>query len=155
MKKELSNVEYCTQTIELFKTLEQGFFEAAERLSRIYEHRLYEPKWEAWEDYLDDAKITPSSASKLIKIHQVLVQGYGIQKKQLVSIGKENAYELSLIVKSKDDALDWLEKGKTLLPGHMRVALREARTGVPQTGCEHKNGIKLFFCPKCHLRERI
>ena len=156
MTKEISkNYDYCKQTINLRNTLEQGFLVLAERLHKIYENKLYEGGWDDWRDFLEDIKFDNVTASKLIKIHQMFVLEYGIPKKMLLAVGREIAYELTGVVKSKEDAMQWLEKGGDLRREDVRIALKEHKTGIPMEACHH-DFYTLKVCRKnCGYREII
>ena len=145
---KLTNTDYCEATISLRNTIEEGFCVLGERLHKILEGKLYEPKWESWQEFLEDLRIRPDVASKLIRIYQVLILEYKLSPKKIYTVGTEIAYDITRVVKSKEEAVEWLEKGETLRLGDVRIAIKEKKTGVTQADCRH-NFYVLRVCFKC------
>lgn len=154
MNEIITSQDYCLETIKLRDTLEQGFLVLAERLHRIYEGKLYEGQWSDWGEFLEDIRFDNVTASKLIKIHQVFVLEYHIPRKMLSTVGREICYELTGVVKSKEDAMQWLEKGDSLRREDVRIAMKEQKTGIKQVDCQH-DFYTLEICRKCGLKHTI
>jgi len=146
--------KYCLQTIELRNELENGFLVLAERLHKIFEQKLYASKWEDWDSFLEEMKINRTTASKLMRIHQVFVLEYKLPPKKIALMGRELAYDILRVSDNKKDAVEWLEKGADLRVSDVRVALNEKLNGVTQLECRH-DFFTLKVCHKCGYKEII
>lgn len=152
MKDIKKHADFCQQTINLRNVIEMGFLELGERLHKILEGKLYEGNWDSWADYLEDLKLTPASASKLIRIHQVFVLEYKFSKKQIAAVGKEVSYDLTRVVKTRKEAEEWLDRGQDLRLDDVRIAIKEHKSGVMQVDCHH-NWVNLRRCVNCNVYE--
>jgi hypothetical protein len=85
--------QFVRDTIALVRDMETAFFELGERLYKIREEKLYEDSYETFQEFLDDAHINKSMASKLAKIHEVYILNGGKEPQTLVGVGYSNLYE--------------------------------------------------------------
>jgi hypothetical protein len=157
MTNLLIKKEYCEETIRLKENIEMSFLELGERLMRIRDERLYENNWEAFEDFLMEVKISNGTASKLINIYQRFVLEYKIPLKKLASAGGWSVVAECLpLIKSKDEALEWLEKAGFMTQTDIRREMKEAKTGIMMKDCDHDwEYISFRTCSKCSLKERV
>jgi hypothetical protein len=149
--------EYCEETIRLKENIEVAFLDLGERLMRIRDERLYENNWDAFEDFLMEVKISSGTASKLINIYQRFVLEYKISTKKIALAGGWSIVAECLpLVKTKDEALEWLEKAGFMTQTDIRREMKEAKTGIMMKDCEHDwTYIKFRTCEKCSLKERV
>lgn len=153
MKNKLSNYNFCLSVLELKKELEVLFLTLGEKLLKIRSENLYESQWESFEDYLDEIKMSPSVASRLISVYSKLILEWKIKPELIANAGGwSNAYEIVKVSPTKEDAIKWLEESKDRMPRDTKIMLREAKTGIKQEDCKHEDTYKLTICRKCGLK---
>lgn len=134
--------EFCKQTLELKQNIEVTFLEFGARLSYIKSNDLWKSQWESWEYYLEEAKLSPATASKLINIYEKFVVEYQIQPKDIaIAGGWSSVSEVLPMVKDKVSALEWLNKVATLTRKDLRDEMLEKKTGIPQSSTEYDDDV--------------
>lgn len=153
MANETKNYEYCNDTINLKRSIEGTFMVLAEHLSNIKAQSLYLPAWSSWEEYVNELKMSTNMVNKLIQMHEMLVLEYSIPTKQVIAAGGWTVIaDLLPIIKTKAQAVEWLEKAKTLTRDDLRKEMKEAKSGVQMSSCKHKNTYTIVVCRDCGLK---
>jgi hypothetical protein len=145
----LSNLNFCHDTLELKGTIENSFLVLGERLLKIRTERLYEPQWQAFDEYVNEMKMSEASANKLISIYQKFILEYKIPSNLLTLAGGWAVVAEILPVVTKDTVKDWLNKATVLSRQDLRKEVKEARTGIDMSKCEHKNFYTIRCCRDC------
>lgn len=152
---KLSNYNYCQKVIELKKNIEIAFLTLGEYLYNIREKHLYESQWGSFSEYLDEIKMADSVASRLIKVYTKLILEYQIEPEKIAQAGGwSNAYEIVQLSPTKEKAEDWLDEVAIKMPKDIKIALREAKSGIKEEECEH-DLYTIRCCRKCSYKERI
>jgi len=152
---KIQGYDYCQETISLKIKLETGFLLLGERLKKIRDGFLYQPQWESFDIYLDEIKIDPATASKLITIYTKFVLEYGIAPEEIAAAGSwSNAYEISTVAKTKEDVTRWLEESKDRTPKDTKIELRKVKTGKDPDNCKHE-WVSIRYCSHCNTKEKI
>lgn len=153
MAKTNKDLEYCKDALTLKTSLEEGFLRLGEYLLNIKEKSLYEPNWASWEEYSIELKMSQNSINKLIQIYQTLVLNHGIPEKKIVDAGGWSVIaDLLPVIKSKEDAEEWLTKAKELTREDLRKELTEEKTGLPMKDCRHRNTYTIVVCRDCGIK---
>ncbi len=154
---EKKNHEYCLDTIEAGKKTEETVMALAERLHRIRQLNLYTPSWDSFEEFCMEIKnLSYKSIMKLIDIHETFVLKYKLAPEKIAEAGGWTVIaELLPVIKTKEDAIHWLERAKTAPREHLRQDVREARRGIPQGTCSHKNYVVLHKCKDCGFTHAV
>lgn|SRR3990167_6076352 len=162
MDKRLAqvNFSYCEETIKLKTDLELTYLELASRLHKIQSERMYEPNYDDFGDFLEDIKLSPSVATKMVKVWETFVLKFKVPLKKIADAGGVyQAYEVIKFVDSRKSAEEWLLKAKTFSRADLRKDKLEAITGIDMATCKHKDRtiIKFWRCNKCgdtgHIHE--
>jgi hypothetical protein len=151
--KQLKALDYCNETIILKEQLEEGFVMLGARFLQIRDQEMFKPQWTSFPEYLMEMKMSESTASKLISIHQKLVMECGLEPKQIAKAGGyTEVYEILPFVKDKKSAEEWLQKAETLTRDDLRKEITEEKTGISMAKCEHKHTRTIEICLDCKLR---
>jgi hypothetical protein len=144
---------YLKETIKLVRTLENGFLKLGERLGKIRDKRMWEESgYETFELYLEEAKITPATASRLITVYNTFVIGYEMDEEKLSGIGWSVLYLLAKDVKNKKDAEEFVEKAMIMKRSDIEEELRDRRVVCSKHDWEE---LYIRFCKKCNKKEKI
>ncbi len=144
--------EFCLNTLKLKKTLESGFLSLGEKLKKIRDERLWESNWESFELYLEDARITPATASRLITVYETFVLDYGMKEESLGSIGWSVLYEISLKSETKSEAKEFVEKAMVMKRDDL---MHELKSKKRNQDCKHPKKYQIEVCPDCPFKRRI
>lgn len=156
MNKQELDFAYCSETIALKQNLERNFLELGAHLLKIHDERLYLGQFEEFGLFLEEMQLDASVASRLMSVYKTFVVKYGIHPDKILKIGGwSNAYRVSKVVKSREEAENLLEK-LSLLPSQARnVEIAEKATGIKQEECLHPKMYKICVCPDCRYKEKI
>lgn len=153
--KALAQYNYCLEVVALKKNIELAFLTLGERLSIIRDQELYHSNWESFNDYLDEIKMSPSVASRLISVYQTMVLKYQIPVDLIANAGGwSNVYEITKVAQSKEEVERWLVESENRLPKDTKIALREAKSGIMQDECQH-DYYTLQICRRCGDKLRV
>ncbi len=154
---DVRNHEYCTDTLRLKGGLEESFLELAKRLMSIRDEQKYAPQWDSFPSFLDEAKLSESTASKLITIYRKFVLEFQIPERRLLDAGGWTAVaEFAPMVNNRTDAETWLDRSSVLSRTDLRREITEAKRGVDQASCNHQfDLLSINVCSECGLRERV
>jgi len=147
-------ISYCEETIALVHNIEGAFIALGERLHRIRNERMWEGRWDSYEDYLSEINISPAKASKITSIYEKYVLEYNVPQDKLVKVGWSSLYSLLPAVKDKESANEWVDKASVLRREDIEDEIRDIKLGAP---CPHKNTeiLKLEICKDCGKRWKI
>lgn len=147
-------LDFCQETIELKKTIESGFIVLGERLAKIKAAEMWQSQWASFPEYLNEMNINESTASKMISVYKTYVEKYQIDEAVLTSTGWDKLYGARELVegKTREEAVDIVNKISLLKRDDTRELIREARNGV----CQHDwYEVHLRVCKECGKREKI
>lgn len=155
MSKEIINYNKCMSIIDMKKHIELMFLELGKALLDIRENGLYTGSWESFEDYLDEMKISPSVASRLISVYKTLVLEYQFEPDLIANAGGwSNAYEIIKLSPTKEEAQQWLTESENRLPKDTKQLLRQAKSGISVDECPHSDTYLIRVCRKCGVKIR-
>lgn len=155
MSKELTNYNRCLEVIDFKKNIELMFLELGKALMDIRDNSYFLSNWESFEDYLNEMKIAPSVASRLITVYRTMVLEYEFEPKLIANAGGwSNAYEIIKVSPTKDDARRWLEDSDNRLPKDTKALLRQAKTGISEDDCPHSDTYTIKVCRRCNAKIR-
>lgn len=149
MTTEIKNLSYCQVAIGMKKDMEFTYLKLGEMLYNIREGNLFEPQWSSFGEYIMELKISESTASKIINIYRLFELEYGFPREKLSLVGWTALAETLPFIKSKADAKHWLEHATSLTRVDLKRELIEAKTGVMQRDCSHKNTYMIQVCKDC------
>lgn len=156
MSKELKNLDYCNQTLKLKKDIEGSFVLLGEYLHVIKENQLYEPQWSSFDEFCFELKMSSNMVNKLMQIYKTFIVGYGFTQEQIASAGGWSVIaEVLPQIDSKKSAIKWLASCATLTRSDLRKELVEAKTGIPQMNCQHKETYVIKICRSCGEKQEI
>ncbi len=147
-----TNFNYCQETISLKSDLELSYLDLASRLHKIQLNRMYEPNYESFDEFLEEIKISKSTASKLINIWVRFVIQFKIKPKMLADAGGWTVVaEILPYADTKKSAERWLLDAKENRRKDLRKNLLELKTGISMSKCKHKNKRHVLFwkCEDC------
>lgn len=150
---KLPALNYCEETIELVHNIEEAFLSLGERLYKIRNEKMWEGRWDSYDDFLMDIKISRARESKLVSIYEKYVLEYKIEPEKLAKVNWSNLYTMLPAVKDKKSAEEWVEKGSVMFRKDIEDEVREVKRGGP---CEHEfERIVLDKCTKCFKSFRV
>lgn len=151
--KTMKNHNFCTDTIELCAKINTGFIILAERLYKIREERLFEPYWDSFYEFvLDMNAVSMGTVSRLLKVYQKYCIDLNMKPKTISKGEWSILYTAIPVVKSKDDALFYIETPNTRQA--ILAEIKEKKTGIPQASCDHEDSYLIRICRKCGDRHR-
>lgn len=149
-----ANARFCEETAEIKASVEKDLVELGGRLFKIEQFGMFAPNHDSFRDFLDDLKLKPAAASKLMRVWGRLVVELGLKPRQIVAAGGAYAaYEVLALCDSKGSAEDWLDKVAKLRRSDLRKEVTEAKTGVPMKECCHKQTETVTFEKCLHCGE--
>ena len=148
---------FCNETLSFVDKIEENFLALAYRLYRIREDRLYEAGWGSFEEFCMERKgISKGTASKLITVYELYVLKHGVSSRKLIDAGGWSVlYAGRHLADTKAKALKFMEDASNMTLAHVHQTVKEAKTGISQTDCEHPNAYQLSVCPDCGEKHRI
>lgn len=153
---DLLNLDYCNSTLDLKKNIESSFLELGERLLKIRNEQTYRPQWDSFPEFVWEMRWSESQASKLINIYQKFVLEYSFPTPKLLAAGGWSVLaEILPMIKSKVDAVRWLDIATTKARHDLRADMKEEKTGVLQPECPHGDTYELRICNACGLKTKI
>jgi len=150
------NYELCQEAISLKDNIEGQFVALGEHLKAIRDDKKYLPSWETFADYLQEMKMSEATASKLISIYEKFILQFGYTPLQIVHAGGwSTVSEILPMIKTAEDAKQWLFDAEHLTRSDLRIKITEARTGKPQEACKHADSYALNVCRTCGFKSKI
>lgn len=153
---QIIGLEYCEETILLKGKIEEGFLELGERLAKIHDEQLYLGQYGEWGIFLEEMKLSESVASRMMTVFKYFTLKHGIDKDLILSVGGwSNAYDVSRIAKTKEEAIELLTKIAPLNNQGRLAELAEAHTGIKQENCLHEKEYTITYCPTCKRKTKV
>lgn len=157
MNKTIKNLDFCEETINQKHLLEMGWLELCGRLKEIRDNKLYEGRWDNFEDFLIDPQmgLDKGSASKMITIHEKFIIEYKMSPEQIARVGGwSKVAEILPGVKNKKSAEVWMDKAAALSKADLRREIKEEKN-PDSIDCKHKHTRKLtlLVCEDCDHKE--
>lgn len=154
MTKEITNPiknsQYCDETISLLAKAQVAYLVLAQRLHEIKNKKLYLPRWETFQDFcMEMNELSTSQVSRLIGIHEKFTLQAGVTDEELSEAGWTKVAMTLPIVNTKDEAIHWLEKAKTLTRSDLAREIKEFKTGKNMADCEHEKTYLVRICEEC------
>lgn len=123
---------------------------------KIRDERLFEPQWDTFGIYVSELKMSEPVASKLINIYKRFVLEYNILPEKLLKAGGWSVVaEVLPVVKTKEEAVEWIDKMEVLTKEDIRKEILEKKTGITQQNCKHEDYYTIKVCRVCGDKERI
>lgn len=122
----------------------------------IREKKMYQNQWETFSEYVEEMRMSESSASKIISIYEKFVVQYQFEPQRIIEAGGwSQVAEILPMVKNKEDAEVWLEKSSMLTRKDLRDEMTEAKTGKSQITCPHTETYTVKICKECNVRIKV
>lgn len=156
MNKITKNLELCEEAITLKHQLEVGWLELCGMLKNIRDNKLYNGRWENFEDFLQDPQmgLDKASASKMITIHEKFILEYKMSPAKIANAGGwSKIAEILPTVKDKKSAEEWIVKCSYLSKSDLRSEVNEARH--PESigcKCAHVKRVVMCICEDCNKK---
>jgi hypothetical protein len=145
------NFVYLQQTMKLKQDIEKNFIVLAKRLKEIRDKERFRPNYDNFQEYTDDLHLDYTKAVRLIEVYEMFILKYNIPKDKLVEVGWSKLSEVTKLVKTKREALSWVNKAK-LSKNDLRIEILEAKSGITQEACKHPDTYTIRVCRVCKLR---
>ncbi len=155
MKKISENLNFCEETISKKHLIEVSWIELCARLKEIRDKGLWEGRWDSFEDFLHDPQMSldKASASKMITIHEKFVIEYKMSPARIANAGGwSKIAEILPAVKDKESAEEWIDKSASLSKSDLRKEVKEEKTGIEMSKCEHKDTYIIRVCRDCGIK---
>lgn len=155
--EETKNYGFCQKTIEGINEIESNYLARAEDLHKIRSLSLYRPAWDSFEEFCMELKsLKYTSVMKLVGIHEKFVLNYKISQARIAKAGGwSTVAEILPVIKTKEDAIKWLNTAQDKTREHLRQDIKEAKTGKDMRKCAHKRTYTIRICEDCGMKERI
>lgn len=137
--------KFLKDTASLVRDIESRFIELGMRLWKIREAKLWNSGYESYEDFLDSSKISPSTASKLVKVVEFFIVQGGANETQLIGAPYSSLYEAIPLLAS-EDVQTVIAKVLLLSRGEIKEEVREEKHG----DCSHLE--QILICVGCKKR---
>lgn len=141
----MNSANFLRDTVDLVRQIETRFLELGARLFHIQDKELWRDSYEAYNEFLEVARITPGNASMLASIHKHYVIDGGIPHEKLAKAGYSNLYSAIPLI-ARDGVETAVEKARLLTRAEIKEEVREEKHG----DCSHEKTIKI--CANCHQR---
>lgn len=146
----IQNSTYCDETINLLAQAQVAYLVLAKRLHEIKTRKLYLPRWETFQDFcMEMNELSTSQVSRLIGIREKFMLNAGIGEDELSQAGWTKVAMTLPLVNTKDEAIHWLEKAKTLTRSDLAREIKEFKTGKNMAECEHEKTYLVRICEEC------
>lgn len=137
--------DFLRETVDLVRQIETRFIELGMRLSKIRGQHLWKNGYESFAEYLDSAKISQGTASKLISVYETYLLPGHLSPAQLEGAPYSTLYEaIPLLKEHKPEQV--VEMVKTLTRDEIKSEVKDEK----HPDCEHEE--KIMICVKCHRR---
>lgn len=156
MKQETENLKYCNDTIEIKEDIETSYIDLAEHLYNIKEHNIFMGQWESFEEFSMELKMSSNMVNKLMQMYKLLILGFGMTHKQILTAGGwSSIQEVLPVITDKKTAIKWLQNAGTLTRSDLRKMLRELKTGIDMTKCKHPDTYLIRICKTCGDKHQV
>ena len=136
---------FLQETLVLKRNLESNFLELGARLQKIRDERLYEGIYDSFKEFLEEARLTESFASRLITVHNRFIAGFHMKPEELSDVGWSSLYQIAKHTEDEVEAKELVGLAKTLRRVDLEDELRERRTGCT----DHQFGEERLVLQRC------
>lgn len=147
----MNSADYLRNTVDLVQQIETRFFELGKRLYTIKEKELWREAYSSYHEFLEAAKVNPSMASRLTRIHEVYIIEGKRDIKELAHIGYSNLYEAIPLIQ-RDGVEATVVRAETLSRSEIVDEVKEQKFG--EHNHEPKDDARYAFC-KCGKLIRV
>lgn len=155
MDKQVAN-NYLEETLFLKQKLEKNFLELGQRLMKIRDEQLFLATHTSFFEFLGEAKMTESTASKMISIYSHYLLHLGVSAERVIASGGwTTAYKVKDLATTKEEAEDILDKAAIWSPKDLDIYLKEKKSGIIQAECQHLDTVDMRWCKVCNEKTRI
>lgn len=154
----IQHYSLCQKALEQKKHIEESFIHLAQTLYLIKENNYWETGgYTTWYEFLEELRISNSTAMKLIAIYKTFVLEYGYSPSEVVTSGGWSVLAEALpIIDSKEKAGEVLSDASVLSLRDMRDSVKRAKMPLTeQFECQHKDSYIIRICPDCGDKTRI
>lgn len=137
--------EFCRDTISLTGEIHSKYIELASRLSKIRGQHLWKNGYESFAEFLDAAKLTKGTASKLIQVYENFLLPGQFTPAQLDAIPYSSLYEAIPLLRDKSPQ-EVVEIARSLTRDEIKSEVKDEK----YPDCSHVETI--VICVKCHRR---
>lgn len=145
---------FLQETLNLKRSLERDFLELGARLKRIRDDRLYEGVYDNFKEFLEEAKLTESFASRLITIHSRFIEGFHMKHEELSDVGWSSLYQIASYTQDEDEAKELVGMARQIRRVDLEDEIRERRTQCQSHEFSGET-IILKKCIKCGKTVRV
>lgn len=148
MTKLTVGEKYLEDTLALREQIEGAFIELGKRFYTIREEKLYLAKYESFEEFLLEAKMSYPNASKLIAVYQTLVLEYKIPEERLISAGSwSSLYAIIPYAKDRSTALELVDRAALLTRDDLKRSFEDESPS--RRACSHDDTYTVKICKGC------
>jgi hypothetical protein len=141
---------YIEETLKLKHNIETAFLALGERLYRIQEGCLWRGAYNSYEEFLVDLDISPSQASRLKSIYEVLILQHSFKPSKIAHIGQRRLYAVLPMCTSKSSSAAILEATEGLTSKDVELMVRSEKVGKHQ-----HEWITYTMCAVCRETRRV
>ena len=136
---------FLNDTLKLRDNLEFGFLELGARLKKIRDERLFEGHYDSFREFLEEARLTESFASRLITIHIRFIEGFHMKREDLAHVGWSSLYQIAKHTEDEKEAKELVEMARTVRRSDLEDEIRERKTGC----VDHELGEETLILRRC------
>ncbi len=147
--------------INLKNTVGGAFILIGQRLKAIKEKELYrflgDGGYDTFESYLGSPELQfeRRKAYYLIQIYSTFCENFNIKQEDISDIYWTTLREILPII-NKENHQDWIEKARTLSRTDLNLEIKEFKSGISPTTCNHEwEEITFFRCKNCGERSYV
>lgn len=156
MNNKIANNQYLEETLELKNDVERKFLELGQRLMKIRDEKLYLATHDSFVEFLWEAKLTESTASKMISIYNHFIVELGVDEQKVLDAGGwTTAYKLKDLASTKAEAESILDKASVWSPKDLDIYIKEKKSGIPQETCKHLDTVDFRWCRTCGDKTKL
>lgn len=130
----------------LLKQAEMSFLEIGSILYEVRESASWRQGFESYEAFLNEARISKSVASVLVKVYKHFVLDGGKSNEQLAVLGYSNLYSAIPLLEAGEDIDTVLAKVKLLTRDELKQEIRDEK----HSDCPHLE--RITICSVCKVR---
>lgn len=143
--------KYINDTLKLRDTIETAFIAMGERFYKIRTETYWKGRYESYQEFLADMRVSEANASKLEAVYRTYVVEHKVKPERLARVGWSNLYEAIPLLETQGvDVV--IEKAVSLRRADIQDEAREAKSGEH----DHKwETVTVRVCEVCNKKERV
>lgn len=130
----------------LLRQAEKSFLEIGAILYKVRANDSWRGQFDSYESFLEEARISKSIASVLVKVYTFFILGGGKTFDQLAGLGYSKLYEAIPLLEAGEDIETVVAKVKMLTRSEIKQEVREDF----HKDCDHHKTITI--CAECKIR---